>query len=179
MNASTNDGKNTDADPPNNTETDDKIEHKSIDLILEGGSFHTDGDGIILTTSQCLLNPNRNPTLTKSKIERNVLSHLGATKTLWLPYGLAFDEDTNGHVDNMATFVRPGEVLLSWTDEEGNGGEGEVEKNYERCRVAEEVLKWEEDAKGRKVKIHRLNLPRHMVSKIGIGTVEFLRVVRS
>jgi len=144
-----------------NNNNENKISHLPVDIILEGGSFHTDGDGTILTTEECLLHPNRNPSLTKPAIEALLLHHLGATKVIWLPCGLAFDDDTNGHVDNIATFVRPGEVVLGWTDE----GE-EVEKgNYERCRLAEEVLKGSVDAGGRRIKVHRLYLPRPMVSK--------------
>jgi agmatine deiminase len=83
---------------------------KRTDFVLEGGSVHVDGEGTVLTTEECLLHTNRNPHLTKADIEANLLSHLGASKVLWLPSGLNADTDTNGHVDNIACFSRPGEV---------------------------------------------------------------------
>jgi len=131
------------------------IENRTVDLILEGGSFHTDGEGTILTTEECLLNKNRNPHLSKVEIAKILMQHLGATKVIWLPFGIAFDDDTNGHVDNIATFARPGEVVLSWTDDENN-------VNYNRFKAAEEVLLREVDAKGRKIKIHKLHIPNAM-----------------
>lgn len=135
--------------------TSTQITTEKIDIILEGGSFHTDGEGTILTTEECLLNPNRNPNLTKDQIESILFTHLGASKIIWLPCGLANDDDTNGHVDNIATFAKPGEVVLSWTDDVNDA-------NYERCKAAEEVLLQEFDAEGRNFVIHKLFLPKPM-----------------
>eukprot|EP00979_Chaetoceros_neogracilis_P014459 scaffold4644_cov221-Chaetoceros_neogracile.AAC.2 len=133
-----------------------RIQHLEVkDLVLEGGSFHTDGEGTIITTEECLLNPNRNPHLSKEQIEAVLLIKLGAEKVIWLPDGLAFDDDTNGHVDNIAAFARPGEVVLSWTDDEND-------PNYKRFMNAEKVLQNEIDAKGRSIKIHKLYVPDPM-----------------
>ena len=85
-------------------------------LVLEGGSIHCDGEGTVLTTEECLLNPNRNPGLAREEIERLLLEYLGAERVLWLGRGLPHD-DTDGHVDNVACFVAPGRVLLSWADD--------------------------------------------------------------
>lgn len=137
--------------------TVDIIHEKVDDLVLEGGSFHTDGEGTILTTEECLLNPNRNPHLSKGQIEIILKEKLGASKVIWLPNGIAFDDDTNGHVDNIATFARPGEVVLSWTDDVDD-------VNYERFKAAEDVLLNEFDAKGRNIKVHKLHVPNPMVS---------------
>ncbi len=71
----------------------------------------------LLTTEECLLHPNRNPQLTRAEIELWLACMLGTTKIIWLPRGLFADDDTNGHVDNIACFARPGVVLLSWTDD--------------------------------------------------------------
>lgn len=132
------------------------IQHLEVkDLVLEGGSFHTDGEGTIITTAECLLNKNRNPHLSKEQIEAILLDQLGAEKVIWLPDGLAFDDDTNGHVDNIATFARPGEVVLSWTDDDND-------PNYKRLKNAENVLQNEVDAKGRSFKIHKLYIPDPM-----------------
>jgi agmatine deiminase len=84
-------------------------------IVLEGGSIHVDGEGTVLSTEECLLNPNRNPSLSREQIEQVLCEHLGATRVIWLGRGLTGDE-TDGHVDNLACFARPGVVLLAWTD---------------------------------------------------------------
>jgi agmatine deiminase len=81
-------------------------------LILEGGSIAVDGTGVLLTTEECLLNPNRNPSLTKDEIEQHLKDYLGVTQVVWLEKGLVEDKDTDGHVDLIAAFTRPGTVLL-------------------------------------------------------------------
>jgi len=128
---------------------------QKISIILEGGSIHSDGEGTILTTEECLLNPNRNPNLSKSEIEQTVLSSLGASKMIWLEHGLAHDEDTNGHVDNWACFIKPGEVVLAWTDDQENDA-----INFERCRKSQNTLKECTDSKGRQFTVRKLYLPR-------------------
>jgi agmatine deiminase len=120
-------------------------------LILEGGSIHSDGQGTILTTEECLLNSNRNPHLSKAEIEDYLKAYLGAQTVIWLPHGVAFDE-TSGHVDNFACFARPGEVILAWTDDPTN-------PNFERVREGMAVLEQSRDAQGRTFKVHKLQLP--------------------
>ena len=68
----------------------------------------------LLTTEECLLHENRNPSLSKDHIEQRLKAYTGASKVIWLPQGLIADEDTKGHVDNMACFSKPGQILLSW-----------------------------------------------------------------
>jgi agmatine deiminase len=102
-------------------------------LVLEGGSIHTDGAGTLLTTEQCLLNANRNPSLSREQIEQALRDHLGVDRIVWLGHGLVEDRDTDGHVDLIAAFVRPGTVLLQVVEPEN--------PNYERCEENRERLR--------------------------------------
>lgn len=87
----------------------------SAPLVLEGGSFFVDGQGTLITTEQCLLNPNRNPHLQRQDIEQLLKDHLGATTVVWLPYGHSLDTGpagTDGHIDGVLQYVGPGHVML-------------------------------------------------------------------
>ncbi|KAL5751464.1 hypothetical protein ACOSP7_026067 [Xanthoceras sorbifolium] len=130
----------------------ERLPRFSHSMILEGGSIHVDGEGTCLTTEECLLNKNRNPHLTKEQIEDELKAYLGVTKVIWLPRGLYGDDDTNGHIDNMCCFVKPGVVLLSWTDDE-------TDPQYERAAEAFSVLSNATDAAGRKFEIIKLHVP--------------------
>jgi agmatine deiminase len=85
-------------------------------IVLEGGAIHVDGEGTVLTTEQCLLNRNRNPELGRAAIEAALHSYLGTEKVVWLGEGV-FADETDGHVDNLAAFARPGVVLLTWVED--------------------------------------------------------------
>ncbi|KAL5749029.1 hypothetical protein ACOSQ2_026326 [Xanthoceras sorbifolium] len=130
----------------------ERLPRFSHSMILEGGSIHVDGEGTCLTTEECLLNKNRNPHLTKEQIEDELKVYLGVTKVIWLPRGLYGDDDTNGHIDNMCCFVKPGVVLLSWTDDE-------TDPQYERAAEAFSVLSNATDAAGRNFEIIKLHVP--------------------
>lgn len=122
------------------------------DFILEGGSIHVDGEGTCLVTETCLLSAGRNPKLTKEEIEETLRQYLGISTIIWLPCGIYHDE-TNEHVDNICAFVKPGEVVLAWTEDEND-------PQHAMSKSCLETLEQAVDAKGRKIKVHKLPLPK-------------------
>ncbi len=104
-------------------------------IVLEGGSILTDGAGTLLTTEECLLNRNRNPSLSREQIEAQLREYLGVGEIVWLGHGLVEDRDTDGHVDLIAAFTRRGEALLQ-TVPEGNPNFDRCQENRERLRAA-------------------------------------------
>jgi agmatine deiminase len=104
-------------------------------LVLEGGSILTDGAGTLVTTEQCLLNPNRNPTLSQDEIERSLSEHLGVTRIVWLGQGLLEDRDTDGHVDLIASFTPAKSVLLQQVPPQ-NPNFDRCQENRERAQAA-------------------------------------------
>lgn len=141
---------------------DDKIPYqlckiKGIDLynahpfVLEGGSIHTDGEGTLITTEECLLSPGRNPQLSKGKIEEKLKAYLGVSKIIWLPKGI-YNDETNGHIDNICAFTAPSEVVLAWCEDK-------TDPQYEISKACLDVLESSVDAKGRKIKVHKLPVP--------------------
>ncbi len=90
---------------------------RRVPMVFEGGSITVDGAGTLVTTVQCLMHPNRNPGLTKLDIETQIRDELGVITVIWLPYGLNDDHDTDGHVDNVAAFARPGVLMVQGCDD--------------------------------------------------------------
>ncbi len=107
----------------------------TVDLVLEGGSILSDGGGTLLTTEQCLLNPNRNPALDRDEIARRLTDTFGLQRIVWLGEGLIEDRDTDGHVDLIAAFTRPGQVLLQTVPDDNPNSERLLE-NRARLRDA-------------------------------------------
>lgn len=120
-------------------------------FILEGGALDHDGQGAILTTRQCLLNPNRNPDWTEAKAEAALAGALGARKVLWLGDGLLNDH-TDGHVDNLARFVAPGVVAVPMAF-------GRNDPNADAYDHAAAVVSGETDSAGRALRVLRIPSP--------------------
>jgi agmatine deiminase len=122
-----------------------------IPLVMEGGSIHVDGAGTILTTEACLLNSNRNLQLTRNEIETYLQRYLNVTKIIWLKRGWDGD-DTDGHIDNVACFARPGVILtqvcLDPTD-----------PNYEIAQENLAILKTARDAQGKPFEVIKIEQP--------------------
>ena len=124
-------------------------------FVLEGGSIHSDGQGTVIATEACLLSKGRNPELTKEQIEAKLQEYLGAKKIIWLPNGI-YQDETNVHVDNVCAFTKPGEVVLAWTDDESD-------PQYVLSAEDLKVLEQETDAKGRKIRVHKMLIPKKPV----------------
>ncbi len=124
-------------------------------LVLEGGGVLQDGEGTIITTEECLLHRNRNPKMNKAEVEQQLKDYLGAKKVVWLKHGITPDPVTNGHVDGIAAFVKPGVVLLHQTPYRDDG-------NFKRLKDAKERLQAAADAKGRRLKVIDLPLAEHV-----------------
>lgn len=120
-------------------------------IVMEGGAFHVDGEGTVLTTRECLLNPNRNPHLLEHEIESFLSHYLGADKIIWLDHGLLEDE-THGHVDEVACFIAPGRVLALVTEDK-------TDPNYFRLQENVAVLRAVKDAKGRSLEVFTVEQP--------------------
>jgi agmatine deiminase len=130
------------------------IEHSErydAPFVMEGGAVHVDGEGTIITTKECLLNPNRNPSLTQAQIEQYLIDYLNVNKVIWLENGVYLDE-TSGHVDNLCCFARPSVLALTWTDDQSD-------PQYDISHTAYEQLMRERDAKGRPFEIHKIIQP--------------------
>jgi agmatine deiminase len=113
---------------------------RTIPVVLEGGAIAVDGAGTLVTTEQCLLHPNRNPMLARVDIEAVVAAELGVTTIVWLPHGLALDDDTDGHVDNVAAFAVPGTLLMQGCDDEAEDDWLRTNVNIRSARGAIDAL---------------------------------------
>ncbi len=128
-----------------------KVPVTDVPLVLEGGSIHVDGEGTLLTTKQCLLHPNRNPGLSREQIEEKIKANLSIRKIIWLNNGL-FGDETDGHVDNVACFARPGLVLIQTCRDERD-------PNYKTTMENLDILKTVTDAKGRSLEVIEILQP--------------------
>ncbi len=120
-------------------------------LVLEGGSIAVDGAGTLLATEQCLLHPNRNPGLSRREIEDLLKAYTGASTVIWLGQGYQ-DDHTDGHVDEVACFVRPGVVMALGTTDHRDGNFVALQDNLDRLKKAR-------DAAGRSLEVIPIRQP--------------------
>ena len=142
-------------------ELDQQIAHKVLQyentdrykapIVAEGGALQCDGEGTLITTRQCLLNPNRNGELSDETVDLALKEYMNLEKIIWLPQGCPFDE-TDGHIDDLCVFAAPGVVLLTWTDDE-------TDPQYEVSRLTYDILINETDAKGRALQVIKVHQP--------------------
>lgn len=138
--------------------------YRTEDFVLEGGSISVDGEGTLLTTEMCLLSEGRNPDMTKEEIEKMLCDYLNLEKVIWIKDGVDPDE-TNGHVDDVACFIAPGEVACIWTDDEDH-------PFYQAAQDAYKTLVAATDAKGRTLKVHKLCLTKEPLLLQGAETID-------
>lgn len=123
----------------------------SSPIYMEGGGINSDGEGTLLTTEQCILNNNRNPGLGRDEAEHELREALGVDKVIWLK-GDMLDNETDGHVDGLACFVRPGVVLAEPDPSEPPGT-----ARYEQLQENARILAGASDARGRKLEVHNIH----------------------
>jgi agmatine deiminase len=142
-------------------ENDDRVPHAlgarlglpvfSPGIVLEGGSVDVDGQGTLLTTESCLLNPNRNPHLSRAELEQILCDFLGARRVLWLGDGIVGD-DTDGHIDDLTRFVAPATVVTVREDDPRDENHARLHDNHRRLLAMR-------DAQGRPLRVVTLPMP--------------------
>lgn len=125
-------------------------------IVLEGGSVDVNGRGTVLTTRSCLLNPNRNPSLSEEQIEGFLKEYLGVVKVIWLNDGIVGD-DTDGHIDDIARFVAPSTVVCAYETDTGDANYRALQENYE-------ILKQSCNQDGVPLTVVKLPMPAQVVS---------------
>jgi agmatine deiminase len=132
----------------------ERVDRYKAPLVMEGGSIHVDGEGTVITTEECLLSPGRNPNLSREQIEEHLRDYLDVQKVIWLANGIDPDE-TNGHVDDVACFVRPGVVLAGVTEDRDDWRYELLQDDLRRLQEAT-------DARGRRLEVHTVPMPAIM-----------------
>jgi agmatine deiminase len=128
-----------------------KMPRFSPGIVMEGGSIEVNGAGCVLTTEQCLLNPNRNPDLSREEIEQYLKDYLGVTKVLWLGEGIVGD-DTDGHIDDIARFVATDVIVCAVEDDPADANYELLQDNLKRLRSMS-------DANGKPFNVVTLPMP--------------------
>ena len=127
------------------------IDRYQAPIVAEGGALQCDGEGTLITTRQCLLNPNRKGELRDEAVHQALEEYLNVEKIIWLPTGCPFDE-TDGHIDDLCVFASPGVVLLTWTEDRDD-------PQYPVSQNAYDILSGERDARGRPLRVIKIHQP--------------------
>ena len=128
-----------------------RIPRFAVRVVLEGGSIAVDGEGTLYTTEECLLAQNRNPEFSRGDIEARLRDNLGVSHIVWLPLGVD-DDETDGHIDNVAALAGPARLLLNWATDKDD-------PNFKRMRANEAALSKQRDAKGRHIDVIEVPQP--------------------
>jgi agmatine deiminase len=133
-----------------------RLQHRRVftpGIILEGGAIEGNGQGCLLTTESCLLNPNRNAHLSREQVEQYLSDYLAIEKVLWLSGGEMAGDDTDGHIDQIARFVNPRTLVVTVCEDPADENYGPTQQNLVECQQLT-------DQQGRPFEIVRLPLPR-------------------
>ncbi len=136
---------------PHEMNTHLNLEKFDAKMVLEGGSIDVNGNGIVMTTEQCLLNKNRNPSMTKTQIEQRLKEYLNIEQVIWLKEGVEGD-DTDGHIDDIARFVNENTVLCCFEEDK-------KDKNYKILKKNFELLTKIKTNEGRNLNVIKLPMP--------------------
>lgn len=140
-------------------------EYKST-MVAEGGGITVDGEGTVITTESCFLNSNRNPNMSKAEVEAELCRTLGVEKVIWLP-GDVDDTETDGHVDGVAAFVRPGVVLIEINNDKSD-------PHYSVCQENLAAMQGQTDAKGREIQIELIEEASYHPGEWNGGCASFI-----
>jgi len=131
-----------------------KVKYYKLPLVLEGGSITVDEFGTLIANEQCVLDPKRNPNMTKEEVEEYLTNYLGIKKIIWLQQGV-YNDETGGHVHNMCVFIGPDKVVLNWTEDKSD-------PQYELSSKAYDILKAATTATGDHLEIIKVHQPDPM-----------------
>jgi len=120
-------------------------------VVMEGGAIDVDGQGTLMTTEQCLLNPNRNPGRSRQEMEEVLQNYTGASQFIWLNAGILGD-DTDGHIDNLARFVHTGTVVCAYEEDSSDENHAALKSNYD-------LLRQSRDKSGKLLEVIKLPMP--------------------
>jgi agmatine deiminase len=126
--------------------------YRTTGFVMEGGAFHVDGEGLVMATEFNLLHKGRNPQLSKKQIENRILDYLGGKKMIWLPRGI-YNDETKEHVDNVATFIAPGHILVTEAVDPRDA-------QQPLSQLTLEALKAQTDLDGNPLKISTVVMPK-------------------
>ena len=136
------------------------VAHRTVDLVLEGGSIDTDGAGTLVTTASCLLSPHRNPQLDRPALEAQLRQYLGVDRLLWLTQGFLAGDDTDGHVDMLARFADPATLVYAACDDQDD-------VHFQPLAAMAQALAGFRDAAGDPYRLVALPIPRPIFSPAG------------